>query len=141
MRSGVELGTALSWQEWTQPGHRVAWLRQRAGRSPAVLPSKPCSRGRAVDASSLTRLSTVSTMSLSLTFPICMSPNTTENFIRKLRDPHPGFNHSRREHPPAGARGSLSSAILLLLPPLPPRQPPPPQQPPPQQPPHQQLSR
>jgi hypothetical protein len=84
------------------------------------LRSKPWSRGRAVDPFSLTRLSTVSTMSLSLTSPTCMSPNTTENFIQKLRDRHPGVNHPRGEHRRAGASCSLSSAVPLLLPPLPP---------------------
>lgn len=145
-----------------EESREVAWLRQRAGRSPAGQdrPDVLCSQGRAArvtlgmegwerasaegghggweadgeHAFSLTRLSTVSTMSLLLTSPTCMSPINTANFIRMLRigtegliipagsttEPEPDAPLSSPIPPPP-----LPLPLPLPPPPLPPPPPPP----------------
>lgn len=76
----------------------------------------------------LTRLSTVSTMSLLLTSPTCMSPINTANFIRMLRIGTEGLiipAGSTTEPEPDAPLNSPIPLPPLPPPPLPPPPPPP----------------
>lgn len=152
--SGVKLATALRWQERTRGelGGGMASAARRqvtrwaipAGRS--VLAGTRCvcdPGGGGVGASawggghggweaqgehafSLTRLSTVSTMSLLLTSPTCMSPINTANFIRMLRIGTEGLIIPAGSTTEPEPDGPLSSPIPLPPPPPPALPPPPP---------------
>lgn len=93
--SDIKLGSELRGQKrpeeergWRGVGSAQAPRAPRAGRAVRGDPAGGGRRGLGGGgqlAGSLTRLSTVSTMSLLLTSPTCMSPINTANFIRMLR--------------------------------------------------------